>query len=129
MKQNDSEYHQLYLMLKEEDDYFPKSSRKPLLDLIKKLYEDNEELLNKSDDKGKYGIRYKTIGEDSRYSDSHTQFFRTKKKRNDVFDDWINERYWDSILDTELQYPVPYPNVHKIIKIFKEGKNTYDEIS
>ncbi len=128
MKQNDSKYHQLFLMLKDEDDYFPKENRKELLGLIKELYEDNQELLRDKDDDGKYGIRYKTIHDDSSYSDKHTQFFRTKQKRDDVYDDWINKRYWDSILETKLQYPTPSPNVHDIFKVFKEGKNVYDEV-
>lgn len=129
MKQNDSKYHQLYLMLKDADDYYPKEDRKEMLNLIKELYEDNQELINDKDDDGKYGIRYKTVHDDSKWSDKHTQFFRTKRKRDDVFDDWINERYWDAILETELQYPTPSPNVHDIAKVFKEGENVYDEVS
>jgi len=129
MKQNDSKYHLLYLMLKEADDYYPKEDRKEMLNLIKELYNDNQKLLNNKDDNGKYGIRYKTIHDDSKWSDNHTQFFRTKQKRDNVFDDWINERYWDAILETELEYRTPSPNVHDIAKIFKEGKNVYDEVS
>lgn len=129
MKQNDTKYHQLFLMLKDADDYYPKKDRKELLELIKELYGDNQELLNDKDDSGKYGIRYKTIHDDSSYSDTYTQFFRTKQKRDDVYDDWINDRRWDSILETELQYPTPSPNIHDIVKIFKEGSNVYDEMS
>jgi hypothetical protein len=116
-------------MLKEADDYYPKEDRKEMLNLIKELYNDNQKLLNNKDDNGKYGIRYKTIHDDSKWSDNHTQFFRTKQKRDNVFDDWINERYWDAILETELEYRTPSPNVHDIAKIFKEGKNVYDEVS
>ena len=129
MKQNDSKYHQLYLMLKDVDDYFPKEERKELLDLIKELYQDNQELLNDKDDEGKYGLRYKTVHDDSRYSDKHVQFFTTKQKRDNVFDDWINDRYWDNIFETELEYRTPSPNVHDIVKVFKEGGNVYEEIS
>ena len=128
MKQNDSKYHELFLMLKDADDYFPKDERKELLELIKNLYFDNQELLNDKDDNGKYGIRFKTVHDDSCYSDKHTQFFSTKRKRDDVFDDWINERYWDKIFECELQYRTPSPNVHDIVKVFKEGENIYDEI-
>jgi len=92
MKQNDSKYHQLYLMLK--DDNYSEDNKKEMLNLIKELYEENQELVNNDDDKGKYGIRFKTIHDDSSWSDKHTQFFRTKKKRDDVFDDWINDREW-----------------------------------
>ena len=129
MKQNDSKYHQLFLMLQEAKDYFPKEDRNELLNLIKELYEDNQMLDKDNDDNGKYGIRYKTIPEDSCWSDKHEQFFSSKQKRDNVFDDWINNRYWDSILDTELQYRTPSPNVYDIVKVFKEGNNIYDEIS
>jgi len=64
MKQNDTEYHQLYLMIKDADDYFPKEDIKELLNLIKKLYEDNQELINEKDSEGKYGIRYKNVNKD-----------------------------------------------------------------
>jgi hypothetical protein len=128
MKQNDTKYHQLYLMLEDADDYYPKEDRRELLSLIKELYEENQELLNEEDDKGKYGIRCKTIPEDSRYSDTHEQFFQTKSKRDDVYDDWINDRYWDKIFETGLQYRTPSPNIHGIIKVFKEGDKIYEEI-
>jgi hypothetical protein len=128
MRQNNSKYHQLYLMLQDADDYFPKEDRKELLGLVKELYKDNQEILNIRDDEGKYGVRYKTVGDDSKFSDKHEQFFTTKSKRDAVFDDWINDRYWDNILDVELQYPVPSPNVHNITKVFKEGKDVYEEI-
>jgi len=128
MKQNDTKYHLLYLMLKDADCYFPKEDRKELLDLIKELYKSNQKFINEKDENGKYGIRYKTIHDDSKYSDNHTQFFASKRKRDDVFDDWINERYWDSIFEMELEYPKPTPNLHDVIKVFKEGKNIYDEL-
>ena len=129
MKQNDTKYHQLYLMLQDADDYYPKEERKELLDLIKELHEDNQALIEEDNDKGKYGIRCKTIHDDSRWSDSHEQFFKTKSKRDDVFDDWINGRCWDEIFETELQYRTPSPNVHEIEKVFKEGRNIYKEES
>jgi hypothetical protein len=127
MKQNDSKYHLLYLGLKSADDYFPIEDRKELLDLIKELYNENKSLIEEKDDKGKYGITYKTVHDDSRYSDKHEQFFRAKSKRDDVYDDWINERYWDSTFEQELQYRTPSPNVHEIKKVFREGGKTYEE--
>lgn len=42
MKQTDSKYHQLYLMLQDADDYFPKEDRKSLLELIKEMYIDTQ---------------------------------------------------------------------------------------
>ena len=127
MKQNDSKYHQLYLMLQDADDYYPKEDRKELLDLIKELHSDNEDLLGDLDDYGRYGIRFKTIGEDSFHADTDEQFFRTKSKRDNVFDDWINDRCWDSIFNQELQYRTPGLNIHDIEKVFKESCVIYTE--
>ena len=127
MKQNSSKYHLLHLGLKSADDYFPKEDRIELLDLVKNLYNENESLLKEKDDKGKYGIIYKTIHDDSKWSDKHEQFFRTKSKRDDVYDDWINKRYWDNDFEQELQYRTPSPNVHDIKKVFREGDKTYEE--
>jgi len=123
MKQNDSKYHLLYLSLKDADEWFPKEDRKELLDLIKQLYEDNQKLVKNKDDEGKYGIRYSTIGCDDSYSTISEQFFSSKKRRDDVFDDWGKGGYWDDIFNTELSYPRPSPNLHNIIKIFKEEEN------
>ena len=99
MKQNDTKYHQLYLMLNDADDYYPKEDRKELLDLIKELYEENQKLSNNANNKGKYGIKCKTIHDDSSYSDKHEQFFESKKQRDCVYDDWIENRYWNKVLN------------------------------
>lgn len=125
MKQNDSKYHELYLMLKDADDYFPKEERTELLNLIKELYNDNVD--NIDDSKGKYGIKYRTVHDDSKHHDEHIKFFRSKAFRDKVFDDWENERYWDAIMYQELEYPTPSPNFHNAIKVFKEGKEVYEE--
>lgn len=120
MKQNDTKYHELYLMLQDENIYLPSvEDRNKLLTLIKELYSDNSNLIKKEDDNGKYGIRYKTIGEDSSYSDTKEQFFSSKEKRDKIYDDWVNNCSWDSILNLELEYPTPTPNIHDIVKIFK----------
>ena len=128
MKQNDSKYHLLYLTLQNEDDWYPKEDRKEVLELIKELYEENGKLVKEKDDEGKYGIRYSTIGCDDSCSTISEQFFFTMKKRDDVYDDWINEGYWDSIFNTELEYPRPSPNLNVIAKVFKEGGKIYEEI-
>ena len=127
MKQNDSKYHLLYLGLKNQDDYFPIEDRKELLDLIKDLYNENQSLVKEKDGSGKYGITYKTIHDDSSWSEPHEQFFNTKAKRDDVYDDWVNGRYWDNIFEQYLQYRRPSPNVHDIKKVFKECGNIYEE--
>ena len=127
MKQNDSKYHLLYLKLKSADDYFPKEDRKELLNLVKELYNENQSLILENNDKGKYGIAYKTIHDDSKWPDKHEQFFSSKSKRDDVYDDWINDRYWDITFEQELQYRTPSPNVHDIKKVFREGGKIYEE--
>jgi hypothetical protein len=127
MKQNDSKYHLLYLQLKDFNAYFPLEGRKYLLDLVKDLYNEHQALIEAKDDCGKYGIAYNTIDEDSSRSDKHEQFFDTKAKRDAVYDDWINDRVWDTIFDQDLRYRTPAPNVHEIKKIFKESGVIYEE--
>jgi hypothetical protein len=127
MEQKRSKYHKLYSLLREADDYFPIEDREEVLELVKELYKDNNIVQKDLDKNGKYGISYKTIHDDSRFSDNHTSFFSSKKKRDEVYDDWINGRNWDTELNTELFYPTPTPNVHKITKVFKEGKEIYEE--
>lgn len=122
MKQNDSKYHLLYLKLKEE------GCEKEVLELVKDLYQENQELLSEKDDEGKYGIRYKTIHDDFGYADKHEQFFLSKEKRDNVFEDWMEGRFWDRIFNTELEYRTPSPHVHDIVKVFKESGKIYEEI-
>lgn len=127
MKQNDSKYHHLYLMVN-DNKFYAWEGKEEILKLIKDIYEDHQEIIKEKDDDGKYGIRFKTIHDDSSYSDTHEQFFMTKQRRDNVYDDWINGRHWDSILDTELDYRTPSPNVHDIVKVFKEGESkVYEE--
>lgn len=125
MKHKKSKYHKLYSLLKNADDYFPLEDREEVLDLVKELYQDNNVIEGKLDKDGKYGIKYKTIEEDSKFTDTHTDFFLSKEKRDAIYDDWINDRYWDIELDTELFYSSP--NLHNIEKVFKEGDKIYVE--
>lgn len=126
-QQNDTKYHQLFLMLKTADDFFPKEERKELLDLVKDLFDDYSEKLQQKDYDGKYGIRYSTIHDDSRFADKHQQFFSSLERRDKVYDDWEKGYHWDTIFDKELEYPVPGPNFHNMFKIFKEQGKVYDE--
>lgn len=127
MKQNDSRYHKLYLALQEANDYLPAEDKKELLDMIKVLYQDYLDLDEYRDDAGRYGIRYKTIHDDSKYADRHVIFFSSKSKRDKVFEDWKNGFYWDKIFNQQLQYAPPSPNLHDIEKVFKEGGKIYNE--
>lgn len=114
-KQSDTKYHKLYLALQNVDDYFPKEDRVELLSMIKDLYNEHCEVKSK----GSYGISYKTIHDDSSYSDSFTKFFESEKERDDVYEDWVNFKTWDKVFEQELKYPVPTPNVYRITKVFK----------
>lgn len=125
MKQNDSKYHQLYLLVKDSKDFICEDDKTDILKTIKELYHEHIEYIN--DSNGKYGIRYTTCHDDSRYQDKHTQFFISKEKRDNVYDDWINDRYWDNIFNEELEYRTPSPNVGDIKKIFKYDGHIYDE--
>jgi len=127
MKQNDSKLHQLYLKIQKASDYFTDEDKKDMLKAVKEIYAEHEKIIKKNDKNGKYGIRYKTRGEDSSWSDTHEQFFSTKEKRDNVYIDWENDRTWDDIFDDELQYGTPGLNIHDIVKIFKENKKIYEE--
>ena len=122
MKQNDTKYHQIYLELKEAKNYFPKKDRSDLLKTIKDLYNEFLELVSNESGNGKYGIRYSLIGEDSSYPTTYQIFFRTKCIRDNIYDDWINGRHWDNIMNQELEFPTPTPNIFNIKKIFKESE-------
>ena len=127
MKQNETKYHLLYLGIKDDTYSYDEEDKENLLKIVKELYHDHQNLTQEKDDNGKYGIRYKTVHDDSRWSDTHEQFFATKTKRDNVYDDWINDRYWDSIFEEDLEYRTPSPNVHDIVKVFKEGGKIYEE--
>lgn len=125
--QNDSKYHQLFLMLKDADDYFPKEDRTDVLKLVKELYNEHQQYIEDNDKHGKYGISFTTIHDDSKHLDRDTVFFSSKEKRDNVFIDWTNGSYWDDIFEEELQYPKPGPNLGNLQKVFKEGGLTYKE--
>ncbi len=126
-KQNDTDYHYLYLTLKDTDDYFPKEDRGELLKIVKKLYYQHQNLEEERDDEGMYGLRYKTIHDDSSYYDVSEQFFNSKTKRDNVLNDWENDLYWDNVFEEELQYRTPSPNFVGAVKIFKHGGKIYEE--
>lgn len=126
-KQNDSDYHYLYLTLKDTDDYFPKEDRAELLKIVKRLYNEYQNHEEERDEDGTYGLRYKTVHDDSKYSDTHEQFFSSKLKRDNVLADWENDLYWDSVFEEELQYRCPSPNYLGAVKIFKHGGKIYEE--
>ena len=81
MRQNDSKYHELFIMLNDPHDYLTQDDKDTILAIIKELYHDHQALLKAKDDCGKYGISYKTVDEDSMHSDSSMQFFASKGKK------------------------------------------------
>lgn len=125
--QNNTKFHELYLILKSADDYFPKEDRKELLKLIKELYESEIDRNELEDENGTYGIAYTTIHDDSSYYDHHTKFFSSKEKRDNVYQDWFKGLYWDNIFECELEYPTPTPNFGNMEKIFKHGDKIFFE--
>lgn len=126
-KQNDSDYHYLYLTLKDADEYFPKEDRIEVLKIVKKLYDEYQNHEEGRDEDGTYGLRYKTIHDDSKYTDTHEQFFSSKLKRDNVLDDWERGLYWDNVFEEELQYRTPSPNYLGAVKIFKHSGKIYEE--
>jgi len=109
-------YHKLYRQVKESDDYLEVSAEfKPiLLEAIKLLYVDFNELQKQRDMTGNYGIEYYTVHEDSKYSDRHVQMFSNSDRRDIVYESWISEQRWDNLFEQELEYPMPGPNLHSI---------------
>jgi len=114
-------------MIQNLDDWNTEKDRKIILKTLKELYNEFDYIDQDLDDKGSYGIRYKTVNEDSFYADTHEQFFRTELKRDQVFEDWNEDRYWDKTFNQELQYRVPTPNFYNPIKIIKNNGKIYIE--
>ena len=125
-KQINSNYHILYNMIKDLRPY-EEIPKEEILPLIKDLFNEYSEYKSVFDDNGSFGIEYLTIGDDSRYSDKHTQFFETEKERDHVFDDWKKELYYDPIFEQHLIYPIPHPNFHNAVKIVKVNGKIYKE--
>lgn len=93
--------------------------------LIKKLHDEHQFLKLLAAVNGSFGIRYKTSEELSMHADSNTIFFSTETERDNIYDDWKNNLYWDEAFNDVLFYRTPNPNCHDIEKIYR-GEN--DEI-
>lgn len=125
--QNKTKYHELYQFLNKLEETYYIADISNMKELVKNLYKEYNEFISEKDDEGKYGIRYKTIHDDSSYSDVYEQFFISKEKRDKIYDDWMNDLYYDNIMEIHLPYPTPSPNVHSIEKIFKNDEKIYNE--
>jgi hypothetical protein len=127
---NITKYHAIYQQLKElgNSDYQNFNDKKnKILTSLKEVYDEYLVLGKEKDFKGKWGIRFSTVGDDSKYADEFDIFFDSKTKRNNIFDDWKAEKNYDNIFDTPIAYPLPGPNLHGLKKIFKENKKIYEE--
>lgn len=124
-KQINSNYHILYNMIEALEDYDVIENKKEILSTIKQLFNEYSELKNNINNKGQFGIEYYTIHDDSSYADKYTQFFTNEKERDNVFDDWNNDRYWDNIFQQELNYRTPGSNFHNPTKIVRLNGEIY----
>lgn len=125
MKQANTEFHKLYNDIVNMDDYSPLENRKNILKQVKDLFNHYSNIEEDLNDNGNYGIRYKTIHDDSRYPDTSEVFFLTEKDRDNVFEDWSNGLYWDNIFEQDLKYRTPGTNFHDAVKIVRIGKKIY----
>lgn len=102
----ESKYHELYLILKNSDDYLPLEDKQHILDKIKTLYKDHENLLLSLDPKGDSGILCEFLNPDSKFIDKRIFFFHTKKRRDLIFDRINSGLNWDKEFDQEFSYAI-----------------------
>lgn len=124
-KQCKTDFHELIKMINSLEDYSEISNKNEMIEIIKKLYYENNKLKLRITKEMRFGIRYKTIGDDSSYSDTHEVYFLTHEERDNVFDDWSNDLYWDDLLKDDLLYRTPSPNFHSAEKIYRSNGITY----
>lgn len=122
----ETKYHKLYTDLRDAEEFFPKEDRKTLLETIKELYNENQELLMGKNEYGNYGVAFKTIHDDSKYPDQHYEFFTTIKERDYVFENYEKGLYYDKIFEQYLPYhSCVYNNFHDVQKVVKVGNEIY----
>lgn len=127
-----SNFHYLMKRIKNLEEYSEFPDKEKVLKTIELLYEEHLKLkkeLSKIVDYHNYGIRYKTVEEDSSYDKIHTVYFLTEQERDSIFDDWSKELYWDDVFDRDLPYRTPQPNYHSAVKIFRSNSTIYVEES
>lgn len=114
---SDTKFDNLYNVMKNTSVWFPIEKRTEILKKITEIFEDYKNLIREIDSKcNTYGICFKTIGEDSSFSDIQRQYFETKEKRDAIWDDWNNGVYWDDVFDNDVIYRTPSPNLHDMLK-------------
>ena len=128
-KQCNTEFHRLHKMISDMECYTELEDRKPILDLVKELFLENQELVSSDGETGSYGIRYKTIHDDSMHHDNHELWFTSEGERNAIITDWENDVYWDNTFETEVNHRTPSPNYNEslTVKVHRVGGKIYVE--
>jgi hypothetical protein len=127
-KQCESDFHKLIESIKLLEDYSEIANKEELISLITKIRKEYEHFKRVVSNKGCYGIKYKTIHDDSCWFDKHEIYFLTEKERDDVFDDWSHGLYWDETFDDNILFPTNSPNFYDAEKIYRDKKSKIKKI-
>lgn len=118
-----TKYHDLKeKILNIEEWVWNKDEKESVIKIIDGLYEEYVERHQSENKKGKYGLKYYTIHDDSSYYDEHKVWFKTKEEREQIYDKWGGTQSWDTLFDDDYMYPRPGMNYNhsKTVKIDKE---------
>lgn len=121
MKLN-NKYRDLMRSIKSLDEWgvYP-DEIKEIVKQLKSLYKVSQVYQRLADCRGRYGIEYKTIHDDSKYAETNYLWFFRREDRDAVYNQWKNGIYWDNEFDMPCTYPPPAPNLHDIRKIHKSS--------
>lgn len=127
-KQKNTIYHEIMaglILLKEE--ICTENVYDDVVTKVKKAYEKYKKdiLYNDEQRTNGYGIRYKTIPDNSLHSDTHEIIFSSLELRDSVYEDWEQRKYWDELFGCELLYPYPSTNPHDFEKIYISNNIVY----
>ena len=124
-----SDYQTLYDKISTAPKWWLVEDRREVLDLITTLKVNNDKVEKILDLTGEYGIRYSSRGDDETLEKEHDIFFSTKERRNAVFKQWEEGKYFDHTFGDYLQYPqnVTSCNFHLKCKVFKREGCVYEE--
>lgn len=118
-----TKYHELKEKIVGFEDWqIDEKEKNELTTIIDELYLQDLKRRKKENENGKFGLKYFTIHDDSKYWDEHKVFFTTKKERDLVYENWSKGLYWDELFKTYIPYPTPGSNYShdKTVKIDKE---------
>jgi hypothetical protein len=127
--QKNTIYHQIINgLISLSNEVYTESKYDDVYNKVKQAYEEYKEIIL-SNDKNRtngYGIRYKTIHNDSNSPKNHTIIFSSVELRDSVYEDWVTRRnYWDDLFGCELLYAYPNENAHDFEKIFVSDNIIY----